>query len=211
MAFLEEGLDRLGVHYETAQLELISLHLKEIERWNRRHNLVKARGRQLVVRHVLDSLAGLDPIRAVKQRATIVDVGSGAGFPGIPLSIFLTDSLFFLLDRSAIRAAFLKNIVTLLGLKHVAVIEDDLGNVDRCFDVVTFRAFSPLQACWRGIARITRPGGTVAAYKGRPERFAREIESIKADSVTVLPLQVPGLDAARNLVIIKFPQEGLKA
>jgi 16S rRNA (guanine(527)-N(7))-methyltransferase RsmG len=110
----------------------------------------------------------------LSPRRTVLDVGSGAGFPGLPLALFLEDSRFVLLERSARKAAFLGNVVALLGLANVRVLEMQLSGLEERFDLVTFRAWSPLDRELPALRRVLAPGGTIAAYKGRRQRIEAE-------------------------------------
>ncbi len=201
---LAQGLARLAVACTPAQLEALEIHRSELERWNRAYGLVKASGEELVVRHFLDSLAGLPVIFGLHPRGTMLDVGSGAGFPGLPLAVFLTDCEVTLLERSSKRAAFLANVVLLLGLRHVRVEEKQLAELSGRFDLVTFRGFSPLARELDGLLRVLSPEGHLVAYKGRRERVLAELRAagIAEGQAAVHALQVPFLEAERQLVII---------
>jgi len=147
LELLASGLERLGIAAGEGELEALELYRQELERWNRRYGFVKASGRELVVRHFLDSLAGLPVLRRLSPRGSLLDVGSGAGFPGLPLAVFLPGTAVVLLERSARRAAFLSNAALLLSLENVRVREQELRQLARGgerFDLVTFRAFTPL-------------------------------------------------------------------
>lgn len=202
---LARGLERLGIAWTPGQLEALESHRRELERWNRAYGLVKACGEELVVRHFLDSLAGLPVIAGLQPRRTLLDVGSGAGFPGIPLAVFLQDCEVTLLERSARRAAFLANVVLLLGLRHVRVEEKQLAELAGRFDLVTFRGFTPLDRDLAGLRAAVSPGGHLVAYKGRRERIRAELEAagITEAEAAVFPLQVPFLEAERHLVVVR--------
>lgn len=201
---LARGLERLGIACTPRQLEALETHRSELERWNRAYGLVKASGEELVVRHFLDSLAGLPVIIGLHPRRTLLDVGSGAGFPGIPLAVFLPDCSVTLLERSSRRAAFLANVVLLLGLRHVRVEEKQLVELTGRFDLVTLRGFSPLARELDKLLRVVSPEGHLVAYKGRRERVLAELRAagLAEGEAAVLPLQVPFLEAERHLVII---------
>ncbi|MCL2139316.1 MAG: class I SAM-dependent methyltransferase, partial [Treponema sp.] len=105
-------------------LPLLEQYLAEIERFNPSLSLVGTNDRHcLIVRHILDSLAPLGIIfRAMNgSHASIADVGSGAGLPGIPLAITLPDVKFTLIERKNRRAGFLRNVCNILGLSNVSV------------------------------------------------------------------------------------------
>jgi len=208
-ALLAEGLRRLEIDCPPARLEALERYRLELERWNRRYGFVKASGRDLVVRHFLDCLAGLPVLAGLSPRRTVLDVGSGAGFPGLPLALFLEDSQVTLLERSSRKAAFLANVVALLGLANVRVLESDLRALQERFDLVTFRALSPLDRELPGLRRVLAPGGAIAAYKGRRERIAQELAQAarsptKPAEATVIRLEVPFLEEERHLVLLRF-------
>jgi 16S rRNA (guanine527-N7)-methyltransferase len=204
---LAEGLRRLGIDCPPARLEALERYRLELERWNRRYGFVKASGSDLVVRHFLDSLAGLPVLARLPARRKVLDVGSGAGFPGLPLALFLEDSEVALLERSARKAAFLANVVALLRLDNVRVLELDLRSLQERYELITFRAWSPLGRELAGLGRVLAPTGIIAAYKGRRDRIDRELqEALPAGAdwqAEVVALVVPFLDEERHLVLLR--------
>ncbi len=204
MSALSEGMKRLGIEPEPV-VGRIELYLSELELWNKRTDLVKATGQQLIVRHVLDSLSGLPFIRALPH-ATVADVGSGAGFPGIPLSLLMEDSAFTLIERSARRASFLRTVVTLLDLKdRVRVLERDLSEIRERFSIVTFRAFRELSTFAPALFSITAEGGAVVAFKGKRQVVDRELADIEPllESAEVTQVVVPGLEEQRHILVMR--------
>jgi 16S rRNA (guanine527-N7)-methyltransferase len=207
---LAEGLKRLGVDCPPERLEALERYRLELERWNRRYGFVKASGRELVVRHFLDSLAGLPVLSRLSPRRTVLDVGSGAGFPGLPLALFLQNSQVALLERSARKAAFLANVVALLGLGNVRVLETDIRTLKERFDLVIFRAWSPLDRELPALRRVLAPEGRIAAYKGRRERIDQELAQAglaagrSLAKPAVVRLEVPFLAEERHLVLLRF-------
>jgi 16S rRNA (guanine527-N7)-methyltransferase len=210
---LREGLAQLKIPAAAEQLNKVQIFLEELERWNRRYGFVARHDpehrqvdrRQLIVRHVLDSLAAWATVKVVNPRRRIADVGSGAGFPGIPLAVFLPDSRFTLLEPSAKKAAFLRNAAILANLDNVEVSETRLEEVDRRFDLVVFRAFSPLsRAPLAGLQRILEPNGVIIAYKGKRSRIVEELDASGLDPKTldIVAVKVPFLDEERHLVVV---------
>ena len=121
-ALLQEGITVLGLPEPAGVLARLEAYMNELERANPRFGFVKYEDRaELVVKHVLDSLSAWRTLAeaAGPGPATILDVGSGAGFPGIPLAIALPGLSFTLLERMERRAVFLKTCVVLLGLSHI--------------------------------------------------------------------------------------------
>lgn len=205
---LRRGLELLGVPASAEQLRRLELYRLELERWNRRFGFVKASGDELVVRHFLDSLAGLEPIAALAQAGRVADLGSGAGFPGIPLAVMMPEASLTLVEPAARKAAFLRGAVILLGLANVTVAEQQLRELRGPFELVTFRAFRPLSASdLSGLRRLLAPGGAVAAYKGKRARVDEELAAAgwggAGEELTVLPLRVPFLEEERHLVVLR--------
>ncbi len=207
---LGEGIARLEIPGQERVRRTLGLYLDELERWNPRFGLVKADTRQeLIVKHVLDSLSAWRQVREEAREAGVLDVGSGAGLPGIPLAIALPDISFTLLERSAKKVSFLRTCKALLGLERARVIQGDLASASASlFDVVTFRAVAPLS---RFLADA-RKGGlrfrAVVAYKGRIARANAEVEDVRRSaealiSAHVVPVAVPFLDEERCIVVLR--------
>jgi 16S rRNA (guanine527-N7)-methyltransferase len=202
---IEQGLRALDIPADPGRLSCLFRYLAELERWNRSFGFVKAEGEALIVRHLFDSLAGLAVLERLGPGLKAVDVGSGAGFPGLPLAIFLPDWRFHLLERSSRKAAFLRNVLILCKLDNARVLERELAGLEMEFDLVTFRAFAPLGRELPELLRILRPGGHVAAYKGKRSRIEAELEAVRGRGleISVEVLSVPLLDEERHLVVIR--------
>ena len=186
-------------------------YIEEIELFNPAYKLVGTRNRQeLVVRHILDSLSPLGALARLLEphkpelNARIADVGSGAGLPGIPLAIALPDCSFTLIERMGRRAGFLRNTQAVLALSNVIIEEKELEQAGgACFDLVVFRAFRPLEpALLKSLFALLAPDGVLAAYKGRADAIADEIQRLSA-ACEVIPIQTPFLNEERRLVIIR--------
>jgi 16S rRNA (guanine527-N7)-methyltransferase len=205
---LREGVQRLHIPFRPDQLVELRIFLEELARWNKRYRFValpeRDPGRELIVRHVLDSLSAWKRISDLSRRRRVGDVGSGAGFPGIPLAVFLPDSHFTLVEPSATKAAFLRNVRILAGLKNVEIAEARLQTVEQRFDLVVLRAFSPLSRELGQLRRILHPHGVIIAYKGKRERILEELQAAGLDSkgVEILAVQVPFLEEERHLVVV---------
>ncbi len=199
------GLERLGIPFTSLHLNLLHTYLAELDRWNRNYSFVKAGGDDLIVRHLLDSLSGLRIIMSLPLNRSIIDIGSGAGFPGLPLAIFMETGRFTLLERSSKKAAFLRNSVILLSLDNIEVVEKDLKNIDDTFDVATFRALTPINREIKSLKRIIKKGGSIVAYKGKLSVIINELKKINEEVyITVQEVKVPFLEEERHLVVISF-------
>jgi 16S rRNA (guanine527-N7)-methyltransferase len=205
------------VFYE--RTALLKRFCDEIESFNPMYNLVAVKdGAELVVRHILDSLAPIGLIsRCIAECGTenprIADVGSGAGLPGMPLAILLPQVSFSLIERMGRRAGFLRNTAAVLALRNVEVLEKAMENAQPAmFDVVCFRAFRPLTPeILQSLLRLLKPRSYLAAYKGRVEAINAEMRPLSAMLARqniewrVIPCETPFLDAERHLVLIKKP------
>jgi 16S rRNA (guanine527-N7)-methyltransferase len=193
---------------------LLEKYIAEIELFNSAYGLVKVSGRrELVIKHILDSLAPLGVIiRCLEGRspAYIADAGSGAGLPGIPLSIALPNHSFTLIERMGRRAGFLKNTIAVLELSNVTVNECEMEKAQEgIYDLVTFRAFHPLEnRLVKNLFRLCNKRGMLAAYKGRKEKIKSEMSSVflsEAPSpfLEIYPCAVPFLEEERNLLLMR--------
>jgi len=211
MMELYKGLKGLALEYSDVQVKKLERFIAEIELWNPRYGLVAA-GEDIVGRHVIDSLSGVELIRGLNP-GSLADVGSGAGFPGIPLAIWMEDTEITLIERSGRRADFLRNTVLTLGLKNVRVLEMPVENVSRVsnsrFDVITFRAWSALDdSILDSLSAVLAPGGTIAAYKGRKEVIDTELKFIsrQLSSTDIRKLGTAESGEERHMVLLKLPE-----
>lgn len=211
LLLLEKGLEQLDLGKSPLRMALENF-LYELERWNTQFGFVRASGKDLIVRHVLDSLAGVPFFRMLNPQA-VGDLGSGAGFPGIPLAIVLPHVQFTLIEPSRKRAAFLGNVVSLLQLKNLQIWEKDLAYLVRhlgkeeYFPCITFRAFSPLVPKeLKQILRILKKDGSIVAYKGKREQTEREARIAEEMGLRtrITRVSVPFLEEERNLLWISW-------
>ena len=218
MALLEDGLKAVGIEEEKipALAEKMEKYIAEIALCNSAFNLTNTSDHdELVTRHILDSLAAYVPIRDfLKERAvddtssvTVGDIGSGGGLPGLPLAAVFPQYSFTLVERMSKRCGFLEKTAATLGLSNVTVLEQQAEFVpQKSFDLVTFRAFRPLDLKMaKKLLRLRKEGGILAAYKAKMENITAEMEGIKklVPEYKVIELHVPGLeDSERNLVIV---------
>ncbi len=136
-----------------------------LRRWNRVYNLVSRHDiRHLEAKHVQDSLSLAPSVRGTR----IADVGSGAGFPGIPLAIAGSDWSVTLIERSATKARFLRQTLIELDLGNATVVEQDVGTFQPAspFDTVTARAFAKPPVAWAAVRRLLGPDGVALLQTG---------------------------------------------
>jgi len=202
-AAIAQGLAAMGIEAAQAQRARMAAHLQLIEKWNRVHNLTAVRETaQMVVLHLLDSLAVLAHLG---QARSMLDVGSGPGFPGIPIALALPDLAVTLLDSSHKKCSFLEQAKTELGLANVSVVCERVEQWRPAgrFDAVVSRAFAELSDFVGQAQHLVAPGGRLLAMKGvYPfEEIARVPASHRV--AQVVELKVPTLDAKRHLVFLE--------
>jgi 16S rRNA (guanine527-N7)-methyltransferase len=200
---LDTGLARLGLDLPSAARQKLLDYVALIAKWNQVHNLTAIREPvKMVTHHLLDSLALLTVIDGPAKR--LVDVGSGAGLPGIPLAIARPDWSVTLLDSNHKKGVFLQQAVSELGLSNVTVVVDrvEAFRPEAGFDYVVSRAFSDLPEFAELSRHLRGPGGTLLAMKGvYPYEEVLQL-SPEIGTVEVIRLEVPGVDAERHLVSI---------
>jgi 16S rRNA (guanine527-N7)-methyltransferase len=198
---LDRGLEDLGLDLGSAQREALIGYLGLLVRWNRAYNLSAVRDPDMMVRrHLLDSLSILPWV----DRGPVLDVGTGAGLPGIPLAIARPALNFSLLDSNSKKTRFVQQVVGELGLANVEVIRSRVENLDRPqhYALIVARAFASLGDLFAATAALLAPGGSCLAMKGvQPQDELGELPA-GLETQTV-PLCVPGEAGRRHLVIIR--------
>lgn len=198
---LKRGLIVLGLTLDGGIVQRLLDYIALIEKWNQVYNLTAIREpEKMVSHHLLDSLAVAPHLNARR----LLDVGSGAGLPGIPLALAMPDTHVTLLDSNHKKAAFLNQAVIELKLKNAEVCSERVESwqTQDKFDVVISRAFSDMGEFVRSTRHLLAPGGTFAAMKGLHPY--EEIDKLPPECkvLQVLPLAIPGVEGARHLVLI---------
>lgn len=197
------GIAAMGITLPEGAVDRLAQYLRLLEKWNKVHNLTAIREpEQMVTLHILDSLSVLPHL---KDARTLVDVGTGAGLPGIPLAVARPDLRVTLLDSSHKKATFLEQARLELKLENIAVACERVERYhpQARFDAVVSRAFADLADFVQGARHLVSPEGTLLAMKGvHPfEEIARLPAGCRLDSV--VELSVPTLEAKRHLVLLK--------
>jgi 16S rRNA (guanine527-N7)-methyltransferase len=195
-----EALAAMGLSLDADSLDRAIAHLHLVAKWNRVHNLTAIREpEQMVVVHLLDSLSVLPYLGEAR---TVVDIGSGAGFPGIPIAIARPELQVTLLDSSHKKSTFLEQARSELALSNVRVVCERAERFApaTAFDAVVSRAFADLADFVAQTEHLLAPGGRMLAMKGvYPfEEIARVPPSHRI--AEVVELAVPSLAAKRHLV-----------
>jgi 16S rRNA (guanine527-N7)-methyltransferase len=171
---LMEGAKTFGIHLDEKTAEAFDLYLKELLKWNQKINLTAIRTEKgIVLKHFLDSLSVFPYFSNI---STLLDIGSGAGFPGIPLKMVEPSLEVTLIDSVRKKVDFQRHIIRRLGLKGIEAIhgrvqeKEILKGLEGQFDIVMSRAFSDLQTFLVLSFPLLRKGGIVLAMKGRVDR-----------------------------------------
>ena len=205
-ATLDRGLGELDLDPARLRAPLLA-YRDELVRWNGAYNLTAVRDpAQMVSRHLLDSLVLLPALHDIPV-TRLLDVGSGAGLPGIPLAIARPDWHVTLLDSNGKKARFLRHAVRMLGLDNAEVVECRVEDhaAGSPYDAIVSRAFGALGDFLDATGSLLAPGGHWLAMKGRLDD--NELASIPSfiSAPRVVRLRVPGLDEERHLVIASRP------
>lgn len=207
------GAAALGIVLDDVPRARLAAFVALLAKWNRTYNLTAIRDAdRMLTHHLLDALAVLPHLPA-RAGLRVLDVGSGGGIPGIPLAIARPDWHLALVDANHKKVAFMTQAMIELKLTNVEVhavrIEDFAPAAP--FDVVISRAFSDLATFAATSARHLAPDGVLAAMKGvHPDE---ELAELPASLVVVAKpaLTVPGLDAARHLILMQRRDPGVGA
>ena len=202
---LQEGLAQLGLDLPEVTQQKLLAYLTLVQKWNRVYNLTAVRDEdKMLTHHLLDSLA---VVPYVKDAATLLDVGSGAGLPGIPLALALPHMQVTLLDSNQKKTTFLRQAKMQLALANITVVCERVEQYQQkqLFSAVTSRALAELHEFVALAGHLVTPGGQLIAMKGADP--ASEIGRLSAKggfvAAGVTKLTVPGLDAERHLVFLK--------
>ncbi len=205
-AILSAGAEQLGVELSPVQLDALVGYVDRLERWNRVYNLTALRNREQMLRqHLFDSLTVVAPLRrVVANLSSLVDVGSGAGFPGAVIAASMSDVDVTCIDAVAKKAAFVRQAAAEVGLRRLHVVHARVEQIDLpCPDVVVSRAFATLERFVATTRRLVDDSGCWLAMKGvHPHE---EIAALPED-VEVFHVEqvfVPGLPVERHLVWIR--------
>lgn len=210
-AQLLRGATEMSVVLNETQIEQLLAYVREFEKWNKAYNLSAVRDiRQMVARHLLDSLSVVPWFTANKKfsAARVIDVGTGGGLPGIPLAIMFPEQQFTLLDSNGKKTRFLFHVKTLLGLTNVTVENRRVEEFQPAqkFNAVISRAFASLQDMTDGCEHLLDKDGIFLAMKGL---FPQDELAPIADKIALIEsvkLLVAETDGERHLLVLQ-PQQ----
>jgi 16S rRNA (guanine527-N7)-methyltransferase len=199
----------LGIKLSQEMLEKFQAYADLLLDWSKRINLVSKRDATTdrIIRHFIDSLTIFKSVD-IPENSKILDIGSGSGFPAIPIKIVKKDIQVTLLESIHKKTLFLKKLIEVLKLEGVTIINERAEtvslneNLRDKFDFVTLKAFGDLQAGIKVALPFLKIGGYVVFYKGK--RIKNEIRGIKLPGdCTIEDIDIPEIDLTRCLVILK--------
>lgn len=197
---LIDGLQRMALKLSDQMIDQLMTYLNLVEKWNRVYNLTAIRERDEMIRlHFLDSLSILNHVH-VKN---ILDVGSGAGFPGIVLAITKPELKVTVMDSVNKKTTFMQQVKSELALTNLDVVNNRAEDYQpiTLFEAVTSRAFSNLKNMMSLTQHTLQKEGMWLAMKSKDVK--EELEEFEKNQYTLIPLEVPFINAERYLVILK--------
>jgi len=199
---LRSGLAALHVAAEPKLLRQFAQLIRLLDKWNRAFNLTAVRDpHEMVTRHIFDSLSA----RPFLVGASVLDVGTGAGFPGLPLALVEPQRHFTLLDSGGKKIRFVRHVLGELALDNIVVeqLRVEVFEPADLYDAVISRAFSSLDQFVRRCGGLVATGGCLLAMKGQyPDG---ELKSVPGnwEVAEVASLEVPGLTGDRHMVVMR--------
>ncbi len=207
---------QMRIQLSEEQTHSFRIYMNHLLLWNPRSGLISSRDEQRVMsRHFLDSLS-LFTVMDIQDGTHVLDVGSGGGFPGLPLKICRPEIYLTILEPKEKRYFFLKSLVKLLGLKGVSLYcrrAQDVrheSSMREGFDLVLARALGGMEKMVSICFPFVREGGVFVAYKGprvggEVAGAAKQIERAGGELQGAVPVRVPGVEASRYLVLTSKP------
>ena len=198
---LKKGLDQLDISSNDQQIGAFRTYLSELKKWNRVHNLTGLKSdRDIIIKHFLDSLLFLKVLP--EGVSTVADIGSGAGFPGIPIKIMAPVLKLCLLEPSKKKVVFLKHICGKLGLEGVEVLDRRIEDVEGLrVDAAMTRALYSVGEFIEKAARILTTKGVLILSKG--PKLREELECLGINNITVSDIELPFTGTTRHLVVVR--------
>jgi 16S rRNA (guanine527-N7)-methyltransferase len=199
---LVSGLEALNLSLGESQIQRLLDFITLIEKWNKAYNLTAIRDREAMVHlHLLDSLA----IASYIEGKRVIDIGTGAGLPGIPLAIYFPEIEFMLLDSNAKKTRFVQQAILELKLNNVSVCHTRVEHYhpEQPFDTVITRAFAGLSDIVDLTSHLLSKEGVLLAMKGQTPGMPK----LESATMELIPVNVPGITAERCLVKIQLIKE----
>jgi len=203
---LRDGIIELGFTASKEQINSFMTYLSELKKWNRAYNLTGLKkDKDIIIKHFFDSLLYLKVLP--DGEITVADIGSGAGFPGIPLKIIRPEIDMYLVEPSRKKSAFLRHITRRLELKRIEVIEKSIQEIKvnkelpYLVDAAVTRALFSIKDFIKKASPIVKKGGTLILNKG--PKVDEEIKMLQNGKYKVLPVNLPFSEIKRYIVTMR--------
>ena len=200
---LKAGLEELGLGYSEKQVEAFITYLEELKKWNGAYNLTALKtDRDIIIKHFLDSLLFAKALPP--EVLTLADIGTGAGFPGIPIKIMCPDLSVFLIEPTQKKAVFLRHICSKLQLKNVEIIDKRIEEVKvLTVDVAVTRALYSVKEFIQKTKDILNKHGILILSKG--PGLEKELEGIDQNGISISDFRLPFENIVRHMVVVSGP------
>lgn len=199
-SLISEGLDELGFENDPLLIEKLEIYLATLKKWNKVYNLTAINeDSEIIVKHFLDSLS---VNQYIQHSGRILDVGTGAGFPGLVLALFNPEKSFVLVDGVSKKISFLQEMIGKLNLKNVIAVHTKVEQYNEAeqFDIIISRAFADIKKMTKLTSHLIKDGGKFIAMKG-PDVMS-ELDDISLPFVHH-DISVPFLEGTRKIIEIK--------
>lgn len=217
-----EGAKNLDIQIDKRKIEKFAIHALELMKWNQKTNLTAITDPfEVAVKHFLDSIV---PVKIIPSTASLLDIGSGGGFPGIPLKISLPSLSVTLIDASRKKVSFLKHIIRILELKNIDVLHiraEEFANkqgVEKKFNVIISRALSSMTTFALTALPFLKKEGVIIAMRGNVSDYDIKLlrssvnkrhailmdGDTEAFEISVKRYSLPYLKSDRSMVSLKY-------
>lgn len=206
-----KGLNELAIAYSHGQINSFLTYLTELKKWNKAYNLTSLKtDEDIIIKHFLDSLLYLKAMP--DGEISVMDVGSGAGFPGIPIKILRSEIMMYLVESSRKKAVFLRHVIKALGLDSIEVVEkrvEDLESMD--VDVAVTRALFDIRDFCKKASPVLEKGGILILSKG--PKVNEELKAVEKKGLNckITAVKLPLTDIKRFMVVIKGRDANIKS
>ncbi len=197
---LQAGISQLALTLSESQIENLLGYVHMIQEWNRAYNLVGTSSTEILInKHILDSLAILPFV----TQGPVLDVGSGAGLPGIPLAIALPDISFTLLDANGKKTRFMRHVIMQLKMSNIDIVQNRIEHyqAEPAPNIVLSRAFAPVDKALQLMSDVCAPKGTLQIMLGMPP--ARLEDHEQGHQTKLFSISVPYLNSQRHLLVAR--------
>ena len=200
---LKAGLEELGLGYSEKQVHAFITYLEELKRWNKAYNLTALKtDRDIIIKHFFDSLLFAKALPP--EASTLADIGSGAGFPGIPIKIMFPNLSVFLIEPTQKKTIFLRHICSKLQLLNIEIIDKRIEEVKGLtVDVAVTRALYSVKEFIEKTKDIISANGILILSKG--PGLEKELEGLDQVGISISDLKLPVENIIRHMVVVRVP------